>query len=193
MLRRKNVCVYCASSADVDACFTDAAAKLGRLLARKGIGCVCGAGRTGLMGALADGCLAKGGTVTGVIPHFMVELGWGHEHLSHVEETEDMHKRKERMAALSDAAVALPGGCGTMEELMEIITWKQLGLYSKPVIIVNTRGYYTPLLQMLEQAVRYRFMKESHRHLWHVADSPEEVIDLLENLPEDEAPAESKY
>ena len=193
MVKRKNVCVYCASSADAEDCFTEAAATLGKLLARKGIGCVCGAGRTGLMGALADGCLAEGGTVTGVIPHFMVKLGWGHEHLSRVEETVDMHKRKERMAELSDAAVALPGGCGTMEELMEIITWKQLGLYSKPIIIVNTKGYYTPLLQMLEQAVRHRFMKESHRSLWHVAATPQEVIDLLENLPEDEAPAESKY
>ena len=117
-----NVCVYCASSTKIAESYFDAARQLGILLAQEGIGIINGAGNIGLMGALSDAALAEGGKVTGVIPHFMVEQGWNHTGLSRLIEVKDMHERKQTMARLSDAVIALPGGCGTLEELLEIIT-----------------------------------------------------------------------
>lgn len=191
--KRNKVCVYCASSRHARPVYFDAARRLGRLLAEHGIACICGAGREGLMGALADAVLAAGGRVTGIIPQFMADLNWGYDGLSETIVTPDIHSRKEMMANLSDGIIALPGGCGTLEELLEIITWKQLRLYSKPIVIVNTAGYFNPLLEMLEKAIAEHFMNTSHRTLWHVTGTPEEAVRLLCSLPEDEAPAESKY
>ena len=193
MASKKNICVYCASSTDIKKEYFEAACKLGSLIADNGFGCVYGAGRVGLMGVVADSVLAHGGEVVGVIPEFMVERGWCRDSLTKTIVTKDMHERKLTMAVLSDCAVALPGGCGTLEELMEIISWKQLGLYSKPIIILNTLGYYDPLLAMLGKAIGEHFMKESHAGLWHVATTPEEAIDLILSLPADEPVAESKY
>ena len=135
----KNVCVYSASSTKIAKVYFDVAEELGRLLAEKKINLINGAGCIGLMAATSDAALAAGGTVTGVIPHFMVEQGWHHTGLI---ETETMHERKRMMADLSDGVIALPGGCGTLEELLEIITWKQLGLYLNPIIILNINGFY---------------------------------------------------
>ena len=192
MEKKKNICVYCASSKHVAKEYFDAANRFGQLLAENGLACVCGAGREGLMGAIADSILARGGNVTGVIPQFMVDNGWCHQSLTHTIVTPDIHSRKQRMAEMSDAAVALPGGCGTLEELLEIITWKQLGLNGKPIVILNTGGFYDHLLQMLSHAAEEHFMKESHLRLWNVADTPEEAIRILMS-PEKEAPVESKY
>lgn len=192
MAKRKRICIYCASSKDIRPEFYSEARALGFLLAQHGMEGICGAGREGLMGAITDSMLESGGKMTGVIPQFMVERGWNHPNLSKTIVTADIHHRKRTMATLSDAVIALPGGCGTMEELLEIITWKQLGLYNNPIIILNTRNYYDPLLDMLFQAVDERFMKKSHQGLWHVAQTAEEALDLLETLPV-EAPAESKY
>ena len=133
--------------------YFDVAEELGRLLAEKKINLINGAGCIGLMAATSDAALAAGGTVTGVIPHFMVEQGWHHTGLTRLIETETMHERKRMMADLSDGVIALPGGCGTLEELLEIITWKQLGLYLNPIIILNINGFYNPLLEMLQRAV----------------------------------------
>lgn len=179
----KNVCIYCASSTTVDTGYFHAAAQLGRMLARRRINLVNGAGRTGLMRSLSDAALAEGGTVTGIIPHFMVEQGWHHEHLTRLIETGSMHERKQLMADMADAAIALPGGCGTLEELLEIITWKQLGLYSKPIVILNTNGYYNPLLNLLEQAIDQHFMQKKHGDIWQVAYTPAQAVELLFTTP----------
>ncbi len=179
----KDVCVYCASSTKIPSVYFDAAERLGQLLAEQGINLINGAGRQGLMGRMSDATLACGGTVTGVIPHFMVEQGWHHHGLTRLIETETMHERKQLMAELSDGVIALPGGCGTMEELLEIITWKQLGLYLNPIIILNTDGFYDPLLTLLKQAIGQNFMRREHENIWQVAATPEEAVDLLYVTP----------
>lgn len=180
----KRVAVYAASSSQVSSEYIDAAAELGRTLAAEGIEIVYGAGKVGLMGALADAALDAGGKVTGVIPQFMVDNGWCREKLTNLIVTPDMHTRKEKIVSLADATIALPGGVGTFEELMEIITWKQLGLYANPIVILNTRGYFNPLKEMLERAVEEKFMREIHRNLWSIADTPRQAADLIRNTPQ---------
>lgn len=180
----KRVAVYAASSSQVSSEYIDAAAELGRTLAAEGIEIVYGAGKVGLMGALADAALDAGGKVTGVIPQFMVDNGWCREKLTNLIVTPDMHTRKEKIVSLADATIALPGGVGTLEELMEIITWKQLGLYANPIVILNTRGYFNPLKEMLERAVEEKFMREIHRNLWSITDTPRQAADLIRNTPQ---------
>ena len=180
----KKVAVYAASSSQVSSEYIDAAAELGRTLAAEDIEIVYGAGKVGLMGALADAALDAGGKVTGVIPQFMVDNGWCREKLTNLIVTPDMHTRKEKIVSLADATIALPGGVGTLEELMEIITWKQLGLYANPIVILNTRGYFNPLKEMLERAVEEKFMREIHRNLWSIADTPRQAADLIRNTPQ---------
>lgn len=190
----KHITVFCASSALVHDDYSLAAYRLGSLLAHNDIACVCGAGNCGLMRAVADGCLQSQGRVIGVIPRFMVDNGWCHPALSDTIITADMHERKETMSRLADAVVALPGGCGTLEELLEIITWKQLGLFHGPIVILNTNGFYNHLLAMLQHCISERFMKESHAHLWHVASTPDDVISILHDLSKSPiSPIESKY
>jgi len=179
----KNVCVYSASSTKIAPVYFAVAEELGRLLASQGINLINGAGSIGLMGATSNATLEAGGTVTGVIPRFMVEQNWHHTGLTQLIETETMHERKQLMAELSDGVIALPGGCGTMEELLEIITWKQLGLYLKPIVILNIQGFYDPLLEMLERAIDGNFMHSEHRAIWQVATSAQEAIDLLHTTP----------
>lgn len=175
----KTVCVYCASSTKIDNAYFEGARALGTLLAQKGIRVVNGAGSMGLMREVTDAAIAAGGRVTGVIPQFMTEQGWAYDALTDLVVTADMHERKQRMASMSDAVVALPGGCGTMEELLEIITWKQLGLYFGPIVIFNINGFYDPLLQMLDNAIEGNFMREVHRGIWSVAHTAEEVLEQL--------------
>lgn len=179
----RSVCVYSASSTKVDSMYFEAARELGRLLALRGIRLVNGAGNLGLMRACADACLEAGGQVTGVIPHFMVEQGWQHPGLTELIETDDMHSRKQTMARLSDGVIALPGGCGTMEELLEIITWKQLGLYLNPIVVINTGDYYRPLLDMLARAAGEQFMRPVHLGIWTVASTPAEAVGQLFSTP----------
>lgn len=175
----KEVVVYCASSAEIDQIYFVAASRLGVLLAENGITCINGAGKQGLMGALNDAVLEHGGRVKGIIPRFMVDAGWGHDLLTEIIITETIHERKAAMAKSADAAIALPGGVGTLEELAEIITWKQLGLYQKPIIILNTDNYYESLLLFLEKMIQEKFMKEVYRDLWLVASTPEEAVELI--------------
>lgn len=177
------IAVYCASSTKIHPDFFAAARAVGEGLAQRGIGLINGAGHMGLMGASSDACLAAGGEVTGVIPSFMVEQGWHHEGLTQLIETSDMHERKQTIANMSDGCIALPGGCGTLEELMEVITWKQLGLYLKPIVILNTRGYYDPLLQQLQRGIDEHFMGPRHAEIWRVAQTAEEAIDLVLSTP----------
>ena len=179
----KNVCVYSASSTKIAPVYFAAAEELGRLLAKRGINLINGAGSIGLMAATSNAALQAGGTVTGVIPRFMVEQGWHHSGLTRLVETETMHERKQLMAQMSDAVIALPGGCGTMEELLEIITWKQLGLFLNPIVVLNIDGFYDPLLEMLQRAIDGRFMRPEHRGIWQVATTPEEAVELLYTIP----------
>ncbi len=171
------ICIYCASSANISPTYVSAAKSVGQAVAKMERALVCGAGRSGLMGAATDAALEVGGEVIGVIPQFMVDNGWHHPRITTLEVTEDMHSRKQRMAELALGVIALPGGCGTMEELLEIITWKQLGLYHGNIVILNTDGYYNPLIEMLERAVEQHFMKEDHKTLWTIAETPQEAVE----------------
>ena len=179
----KNVCVYSASSTKIAPVYFAVAEELGHLLASKGINLINGAGSIGLMAATSNAALASGGTVTGVIPRFMIEQGWHHTGLTRLVETETMHERKYLMAEMSDGIIALPGGCGTLEELLEIITWKQLGLYLKPIVVLNIDGYFNPLLEMLQKAIDENFMRPEHGNIWVVANTPEEAVQLLYHTP----------
>ena len=183
MNRIKNVCVYSASSTKIAPAYFAVAEELGRLLAMRGINLINGAGSIGLMAATSDACLTAGGTVTGVIPRFMVEQDWHHKSLTLLIETETMHERKQIMAEMSDGVIALPGGCGTMEELLEIITWKQLGIYLNPIVILNIDGFYDPLLEMLQRAIDGNFMRPEHQNIWQVATSAQQAIELLYKTP----------
>ena len=178
-----SVCVYCASSTQIDEKYFRAAEELGTLIAQKGLRLITGAGRMGLMNTVQEAALAAGGKATGVIPTFMVKEGWHHTGLTELIETSSMHERKQMMANLSDGAIALPGGCGTFEELLEIITWKQLGLYLNPIIILNVDGFYDHLLAQLSKAVEDNFMRSIHADIWRVATTPEEAIELLLSTP----------
>ncbi len=183
MTASKTICVYCASSSRVASLYSEAATRLGSLIARNGMTLVTGAGCQGLMRAVEDGALNEGGKAIGVIPRFMIDAGWQHPSLTELRVTENMHERKQLMADLSDAVIALPGGCGTMEELLEIITWKQLGLYLKPIVILNVGGYYDHLIRQLEHAVDEHFMGEIHSKIWSVASTPEEALAIIEATP----------
>ena len=178
-----SVCVYSASSTKIDEVYFNAARQLGQLLAKRRIRLINGAGSIGLMRSVADAVLENGGEVTGVIPKFMVEQGWHHTGLSKLVEVESMHERKQLMADLSDAVIALPGGCGTLEELLEIITWKQLGLYLNPIVILNTNGFFDTLLDMLTRAIDENFMRRQHGEIWHMATTPEEAVELIYTVP----------
>ena len=179
----ETISVYCASSSKVDAVYVDAARQLGKLLADNKIKCVYGAGNSGLMGELANAALENNGRVTGIIPQFMCDQNWKHDNLSECIVTKTMHERKEKMAFMADAIVALPGGCGTLEELLEAITWKQLGIITVPIVIVNTNNYYAPLLALLEQAIEQNFMRRQHGEMWKVVSKSEEVLSAIENSP----------
>ena len=181
--RGRHVLVFCASSGSCDPAFHAAAASLGRAIARNGDTVVYGGGAVGSMGALADGALSQGGRVIGVIPKFMTEVEWQHPGLATLEVVEDMRERKHRLLAGSDAVVALPGGCGTLEELFEAITLKRLGLYFNPIVLLNTRGYYTALAQFLETTISERFMNPEHAAMWSMVDRPEDVLPEIRGTP----------
>ncbi len=178
------VCVYCASNRLAHPDYRAAARRLGEVLAQAGWGIVYGGGAVGSMGALADGALSHGGRVTGILPRFMADLEWGHKGLTGLELVEDLRARKHRMLTLSEAAIALPGGSGTLEELLEAITLKRLGLYLNPIVMVNTRAFFAPLLELLTRAVDERFMDPRHLAMWQVVATPDEVPEALARAPE---------
>jgi len=188
---RRAVCVYCASSQTSHPEYREAAFRLGAVLAGQGLEIVYGGGARGSMGALADGALSKGGRVVGILPRFMADLEWGHPGLTELELVEDMRVRKHMMLTRSQAAIALPGGCGTLEELLEAITLKRLGLYLNPILLVNTRGFFDPLLELLARAIDERFMDDRHARMWEVVAQPEEVPEALSRAPMWDADARS--
>ena len=175
------VCVFASSSSRIDPKYVQAAADLGSLFARSNMNVIYGGGGIGLMGALADAVIENGGSITGVIPSFMNDEGWGHPRVNNMIVTTDMGDRKKKMFARADAVVALPGGIGTLEELTEAITLKQLGLFRGPVIILNTLNFYKSLIDLLEHMVSGNFMRSEHKDMWVIADTPEEVLNALAN------------
>jgi uncharacterized protein (TIGR00730 family) len=179
----RNVCVYAASSPRSSEAHLDAARGLARALVGAGFGIVYGGGGSGLMGAVADAALAAGGAVTGVLPRFMDDIEWGHRGLTRLELVDTMHARKERMLQLSEAVVSLPGGCGTLEELLEAITWKRLALWGGPIVLLNTDGFYDPLLAQLDRCIEERFLRTEHRAIWSVASRAEDVPGILASTP----------
>jgi uncharacterized protein (TIGR00730 family) len=178
------VTVYCASSAQADSVYQEAAERLGRILARNSMTIVYGAGGVGSMGRLADGALAEGGLVIGVIPRFMKELEWYHRGIGEVVEVGDLHERKRALLDGVDAVVALPGGSGTLDELLEAISLKRLGTFLGPIVMVNTGGFFDPCIELLERCIAERFMDERHRAMWQVVGEPEEVLDAFRSAPE---------
>jgi len=177
------VTVYAASSQALDGHYISAAHRLGQVLARAGFEIVYGGGAHGLMGAMADAALAEGGEVHGVIPEFLTHVECGHQKLASLEVVPDMHTRKSRMLERSDAVIALPGGCGTFEELFEAMTLKRLGQFLGPIILVNTNRYYDTMMQMLRHSVQERFMNRIHLRMWRLVDEPEQVPDALGEAP----------
>ncbi len=176
----KTVCVYCGSSDKTAESYLHAARQMGDAIARRGLKLAYGAGCTGMMGAVADGALEAGGEVIGVIPKKFSTPTLMHNGLSHLEIVENMHVRKQRLVDISDAFVALPGGYGTFEELFEVLTWSQIGLHTKPVGILNTRGYFDPLLSVIEHARSEGFIYAEHRALLVSSSQPDDLIDQLE-------------
>ena len=179
----RRVCVYCASSRKTDRTYLKAADHLGCLLAQQGITLVYGGGSVGAMGALADGALAAGGRVIGVLPRFMYNLEWGHRGLTELRLVNGLHERKRLMIEEVDAIVALPGGSGTLEELLEAITWKRLGLYVNPIVLVNIRSFFDPLVALFDRAITENFMDARHRLMWTVVTRVEEVIVAIHEAP----------
>jgi len=180
----KKIAVYCASSTQIRKTFFEVAEEVGRLLAQRGVGIVTGAGNLGLMNSVENAALEAGGEVIGVIPEFMVREGWHHTGLTELIVTADMHERKQTIASITDGCIGLPGGCGTLEELLEVITWKQLGLYLNPIVILNHEGYYNPLLEQLQMAVDEHFMRNIHAGIWRVATTPEEAVEMVLTTPQ---------
>ena len=177
----KRICVYCGSSDRIPQVYLDAAFRMGQTIADRGLTLVYGAGSTGTMGAVANGALDAGGEVWGVIPKMFDTPQLAHKNLARYEVVENMHVRKARLVEISDGFIALPGGFGTFEELFEVITWAQIGLHRKPIGLLNTLGYYEPLLAMVAHADSQGFIYSEHRQLFTSADSPETLIDALFN------------
>jgi uncharacterized protein (TIGR00730 family) len=187
----KRLLVFCGSSPGVRPEYVERAEELGRLLAKRGIELVYGGASVGLMGALADSTLAAGGTVIGVIPTRLVELEVAHAGLTKLHVVETMHERKALMAELSDAVIALPGGTGTLDELFELVTWKQLGLHRKPIGLLDVADYWQPLLGFLEHAVNERFLRAALLETLLVGRDAGALLDLLaaQAVPNTRSPA----
>jgi uncharacterized protein (TIGR00730 family) len=179
-----SIAVYCASSNKIRQSFVDAAETLGEDIAQRGMRLIYGDGGIGLMAAVAKGVLDAGGKVTGVIPRFMVEQGWNNPRSTETIVTETMHERKATICDISDAMVALPGGIGTFEELLECLTWKQLGLHSNPVVILNTDGYYDRLLSCIDLMVEEQMMRPIHKDMFVVVSTPQEVLPAILGGPD---------
>lgn len=174
------VCIFASSSSKISSDYAAAASRLGVLLAQAGMSVVYGGGGIGLMRNVADAVIENHGRITGVIPAFMMDAGWDHSGVSDMIVTNDMGERKRQMFALANAVVALPGGIGTLEELTEAITLKQLGLFKGPIIMLNTRDFYKPLIEFLDHMITGNFLRFEHKGIWEIASTPEEVITCLE-------------
>ena len=175
----ESICVFCGSSDNIHPDYKQAGRLTGRVLAENGISIVFGGGRDGVMGAVADGALDVGGKVTGVLIESMNIPAIAHPGITRMEVAATMHERKARMQALADAFIVLPGGLGTLEELFEMITWKQIGVHEKPIGLLNVRGYFDPLQAMLLHAEREGFLFSEHRQMLLSAEEPQTLLDTI--------------
>jgi uncharacterized protein (TIGR00730 family) len=179
MTEVRSVCVFCGSRVGDDPDFRAAARRLGEVFARNDIRLVYGGGSIGLMGVIADAVLAAGGKVHGVIPAFLDRIEVGHRKLSSLDVVESMHERKAAMFEMSNAFVVLPGGLGTLDEAIEIITWRQLGLHDKPILLVDHKAYWGPLLSLIDHTVGHGFAGKESRKLFQVIDDVRDVLPAL--------------
>lgn len=175
----RSICVFCGASPGASPIYQETAEALGRHLAESGIQLVYGGGAVGLMGMVANAALAAGGEVIGIIPQSLKDAEVGHSGLTRLEVVDGMHARKARMAELSDAFIALPGGLGTLEELFEVWTWGQLGYHAKPLGLLEVNGFFDPLLTFLDHLVQERFVRQPHRDMLQRAASPAELVNAL--------------
>jgi uncharacterized protein (TIGR00730 family) len=185
----KTICVFCASSNRIDNVYLDVASELADLCIEHNIHVFYGGGAFGLMGALADRILEKKGKISGIIPCFMKARQWAHESVSDMIVVEDLRERKKLMTNNIDAVIALPGGVGTLEELLEVITLRQLGLFNKPIVIVNTKGFYNSLFKLFEEMIEKQFMHDIHRQLWVTINRPSELLDAINHASSSDSSA----
>jgi len=193
MTNINNVCVYCGSSSKVDDAFKTAAVELGKSIAAQGWGVVYGGGRVGLMGLVADSALEAGGDVVGIIPEHIQSREVEHNELTELHVVDTMHVRKQMMVDRSEAFVILPGGIGTLDEFFELVTWKQLGLHDKPIVIVNINGYWSKLIEAVENIANEGFMRQDDLKMYHVVDKVEEVAETLKNAPTEKFDPTTKW
>ncbi len=177
------VCVFCASSAKIDNKYFEATKTVAHELVNANATILYGGGSAGLMGCLADTALSMNGRVIGILPRFMDKVEWGHKGLTQLVLVKDMRERKKQLIENVDAVVALPGGCGTLEELMEVFTLKRLGKFTKPIIVLNTNGFYTHLELLIEKMIDEHFMRPEHRGIWQMVSTPEEIIPAIKSAP----------
>ena len=192
-LQPRRICVFCGSSSRVDTRYRDSATTLGHLLAARGDELIYGGGRVGLMGLVADAALERGARVTGVIPRFLMDLEVGHGAVSELVVTDSMHERKAEMYERADAFVVLPGGLGTLDETLEVLTWSQLRLSTKPVVLVDVNGYWQPLLALIEHSIAAGFTRPENRDLFRVVPTVEDVFEAFEAFPVASADVSSKW
>lgn len=178
------VCLFCSSSPKIETKYFEDAGTLAEIFASQHVGLKYGGGASGLMGKVADVYLERKGKITGIIPQFMLEMGWNHPEVKDMLVVKTMHERKQKMMEGVDAVVALPGGCGTLEELSEAISLKQLGQFTKPIIILNTNHFYDSLLVMFRQMIDHHFMRNEHQHIWTSVTEPSQVLPAIENAPQ---------
>ncbi|HEX6956626.1 MAG TPA: TIGR00730 family Rossman fold protein [Ferrovibrio sp.] len=184
----RSVCVYCGSSLGESQAYTAQAQILGRLLGESRIRLIYGGGRIGLMGVVAEAALAAGGEVVGIIPHHLHDWEIGHTGLTELHVVDSMHTRKRMMVEMSDAFIALPGGLGTLDEFFEIVTWRQLKLHDKPIIVLNVEDYWRPLLALIETVIERGFARRTATNLFTIVDEAEAVIPVLRDEPAPEHP-----
>jgi len=189
----QSVCVYCGSSTRIDQLYRDAAVEMGKVLAEAGMQLVYGGGQRGLMGFVADGVINNGGRAIGFITKNLEDVEGGHHHLSELHVVDTMHTRKLRMSENADAFVILPGGFGTLDELFEILTWRQLEMHDKPIIVVNINDYWEPLKSLIHSIVKNHFARTEDESLLLYVQSVQEVVPLLHQLPEPQVDITSKF
>jgi hypothetical protein len=177
------ICVFCASSAKVNSEYFNQTRAVAEEFVGAGVTIVYGGGSVGLMGCLADTALSMNGKVIGVLPRFMDKVEWGHNKLTQMILVKDMRERKKILIEDVDAVVALPGGCGTLEELMEVFTLKRLGKFTKPIIVLNTNGFYSHLEMMIEKMIDEKFMRPEHRMIWQLVDKPHQILPAIQSSP----------
>lgn len=183
MTKATRVCVYCGASNRVDKIYRDTAERLGEMIARSGMDMVYGGGRLGLMGLVADSALAYGAHVVGYIPELLETAEGAHSGLSYLEVVDTMHTRKRKMTEIADAFVILPGGFGTLDELFEILTWRQLQIHNKPIFVINVNGYWDPLRELIHSIIRENFATPTHATFLTFVSSVDEAIEKLTELP----------